>query len=73
MEAKSRLGMAMSAVGTATIVLAILLFGVRDEGGGTDWVSVITAAAGLVMAAVGMLTLFRYRGGSGGHTPHTAS
>ena len=69
---KSRLGMVMSAVGTAIMVLAVLLFGVRDEGG-TDWVSVITAAAGFVMVAVGLFTLFRHRGDSGGHTPHAAA
>ena len=72
MEAKARLGMVLSAAGTAIVVLAVLLFGIRDEGG-TDWVSVITACAGFVMAAVGLFTLFRYHGVSGGHTPHSAA
>ena len=72
---KSRiLGMAMSAAGAATIVLAVLLFGVTKEGGGPDWVSIITAIAGFVMAATGLYTLFRNKGpASGGHTPHAAS
>ena len=66
--------MAMSAAGTATIVLAVLLFGVRQGGGAPDWVSIILAVAGFVMAATGLYTLFHNKGAApGGGTPHAAS
>ncbi len=64
------LGMAMSAAGAAAMVFAVLLVGVTKEGGGADWVSIITAIAGFVMLATGLFTLFRHKGG---HTPHAAS
>ncbi len=63
------LGIAMSVTGSATIVLAVLLFGVAKEGGGPDWVSIITAVAGFVMLAVGLYTLIHNREG---RSPHAA-
>ncbi len=63
------LGMAMSVSGVAAIVLAVLLFGVTQEDGGPDWVSIITAVAGFVMLATGLYTLVHNKGG---RTPHAA-
>ncbi|HEU4356206.1 MAG TPA: hypothetical protein VFT27_11515 [Actinomycetota bacterium] len=65
--------MSLISVGLAVIVLAVLLFGLTTESGEVDWVSVITAVAGVVMVAVGAFIAFRGRGTSTGSNPNTAA
>lgn len=70
------LGVAMATAGVTVIVLAVLLIGLTTASGAIDWVSVITAVAGLVLAGVGLYTILRGKGAgaaSGGSHPHTAS
>ncbi len=55
------LGLALVAVGMATVVLAVLLFGPNTAGGAVDWVSVVTAVGGFIVAAEGFFLVF--------HTP----
>jgi predicted anti-sigma-YlaC factor YlaD len=63
MEPKEKTrGYVLTSVGTLTIVLAVLLFGLTTDSGEIDWVSVITAAAGFVMAATGLYLVFRTTG-----------
>lgn len=74
METGPDRGRALSliAVGFAVVILAVLLFGLETDSGEIDWVSVITAAAGIVMVVAGLIVAFRHRGtptGSG----HTAA
>jgi hypothetical protein len=73
MEKQTRnLGLSVVVAGLGVIVFAVLV-GVTKEGGGPDWVSIITAIAGFVMAATGLIAVFRAKGtgaGSGEPTPH---
>jgi hypothetical protein len=46
------------AAGIATVVLAVLLFGLTTASGALDWVSVVTAFGGLVLAAEGFFMTF---------------
>jgi hypothetical protein len=73
MEKQSRnLGLSMVVAGLGVIVFAVLV-GITKEGGGPDWVSIITAIAGFVMAATGLIALYGAKGtgaGSGEPTPH---
>ena len=55
-------GLMMTVVGLAVIVYAVVLVGFTEDGGGTDWVSIVTAIAGGVIAATGIYTLFRRPG-----------
>ena len=67
MEPKEKTrGYVLTSAGTLIIVLAVL-FGLTTDSGEIDWVSVITAAAGFVMAGTGLYLMFRTRG------PRTAS
>jgi hypothetical protein len=68
MEPKEKTrGYMLTSAGTLIIVLAVLLFGLTTDSGEIDWISVITAAAGFVMAGTGLYLMFRTRG------PRTAS
>ena len=62
MENRRNLGLAQIAAGLAAVVLAVLLFGLTKDGGGLDWVSIITAIAGGVLALTGLYTVFRKGG-----------
>jgi hypothetical protein len=42
------------------------VFGLTTDGGGLDWIGIITLAAGALMAITRLFTAFRNRG------PHTA-
>jgi hypothetical protein len=42
------------------------VFGLTTDGGGLDWIGMLTLAAGALMAITGLFTAFRNRG------PHTA-
>jgi hypothetical protein len=69
-------GLVFVAAGLVVVVLAVLLFGVTTDIGGVDWVSIITATAGAVMAAAGLYRVFRNRGkgpSPSGPRPHNAS
>jgi hypothetical protein len=63
MERWRNLGLAQIAAGVAAMVLAVLLFGLTKDGGGLDWVSIITAIAGGVVALTGLYTMF-HKGGA---------
>lgn len=43
------------------VVLAVLIFGIKNDGA-FDWVSIITAIAGVVLAVTGLYTVIRTRG-----------
>jgi hypothetical protein len=62
MERWRNLGLVQIAAGLAVVVLAVLLFGLTKDGGGLDWVSIITAIAGGVLALTGVYTFFRKGG-----------
>lgn len=64
-------GLSMLAVGSAVVVLAVLLFGVTTDSGGPDWISIVTATAGGVWALAGLYLALRNRGSSG--RPHATS
>jgi hypothetical protein len=55
--------------------LAVLLFRLTTTSGALDWVSIITAIAGLMLAVAGMYLIFHDKGGSThtGPHPHTGS
>lgn len=61
MERRRNLGLAQIAAGLAALVLAVLLFGLTKDGGGLDWVSIITAIAGGVLALTGLYTVYHNR------------
>jgi hypothetical protein len=68
-------GLALIAVGAAIVVLAVLLFGLTTDSGAVDWISVITAVAGLGVAYSGLSLAIRGRGGkpaAGGPHPRPA-
>jgi len=52
------LGLTMAAAG-AGIMGAAVVFGLIMEGGGIDWVSIVTLAAGALMALTGLFTAYR--------------
>ena len=58
-------GLSLAAAGVG-IIAAAVVFGLTSAAGGPDWVGIVTAAAGLIMIATGLLRAFR----SG--SPHTA-
>jgi hypothetical protein len=58
-------GLSLAAAGVGIIGVAVV-FGLTTESGGPDWIGIITAAAGAVMAITGLFTAFRNRG------PHAA-
>ena len=58
-------GLSLAAAGVG-IMGAAVVFGLTADGGGLDWIGIITLAAGAIMALTGLFTAFRGRG------PHTA-
>ena len=58
-------GLSLAAAGVG-IMGAAIVFGLTTDGGGLDWIGIITLAAGAVMVIGGLFTAFRNRG------PHTA-
>lgn len=64
-------GLSVLAVGLATVVLAVLLFGLTADSGEADWTSIVTAISGVVMALAGLYIVARNQGTGG--TPHAAS
>jgi predicted alternative tryptophan synthase beta-subunit len=64
MEARGRrnVGSLIAAAGLAAVVYAEYLVGVTTETGATDWVSIITAVAGVVAVAIGLFLIFHKRG-----------
>ena len=58
-------GLSPAAAGVG-IMGAAIVFGLTADGGGLDWIGIITLAAGAVMAITGLFTAVRNRG------PHTA-
>jgi hypothetical protein len=54
-------GLAFLAAGIAAVVLAVLLFGLTTPAGAVDWVSVVTALAGIGLAVEGVHMAFRRR------------
>jgi hypothetical protein len=75
MEARDRiLWLVIAAVGLVDMVLAVLLFGLTTASGAPDWVSIITAVAGLGMVVTGLYLGMRgrwTRPNPSGPTPHT--
>ena len=62
-------GIATTVVGLGAISFALVV-GFTKDGGGVDWISIITAAAGLVVAVVGLFTIFRHRTGGSPTSSH---
>ena len=60
-----KVGLSLAGAGVGVIGVAIV-FGLTTAGGGPDWVSIITAIAGVVMTFTGLFQAFR------GDTRHTA-
>ena len=60
-----KVGLSLAGAGVGIVGVAVV-FGLTADGGGLDWVSLITALAGVVMTITGLLQFFR------GGTPHTA-
>jgi predicted MFS family arabinose efflux permease len=52
------LGLTMAAAGVG-IMGGAVVFGLTMEGGGIDWVGIVTAAAGALMAITGLFTAYR--------------
>lgn len=72
MEGKGEnVGLSVFAAGVAIVVVAVLLFGITTGTGSVDWVSIVTAIGGALMA-VGGLSIASRKGGTRG-TPHSAS
>ena len=55
-------GLMVAVAGLAVVVFAVLLVGLTKEGGGPDWVSIITAIAGALLVAIGISTFIRKPG-----------
>ena len=55
-------GLATTVVGLGAISFALVVGFTKDDGG-VDWISIITAAAGAVVALTGLLMMFRRRSG----------
>jgi inner membrane protein involved in colicin E2 resistance len=71
-----KLGLSMVVAGLGVIVFAVLLVGLTKEGGGIDWISIITALAGAAMVGTGLFTIFRKiepGSASNGPAQHAAS
>jgi hypothetical protein len=67
---EANVGLLFVIAGMAAITLAVLLFGVTTESGAPDWVSIITAVAGVLVAGDGLFILYRMRRARGtGHHP----
>lgn len=54
-------GLSLAAAGVGIMGVAVV-FGLTTDGGGLDWIGIITLAAGAVMAITGLFTAFRNRG-----------
>jgi hypothetical protein len=55
-------GLVMAAVGIVVVVIAVLLFGLTKTSNGestVDWVSVVTAIGGIVIAGRGLYAVTR--------------
>jgi predicted MFS family arabinose efflux permease len=52
------LGLTMAAAGVG-IMGAAVVFGLTMDGGGIDWVGIVTVVAGALMALTGLFTAFR--------------
>lgn len=61
-EKQRNVGLLQLVTGMGVVVLAVLLFGVTKDNGTPDWVSIITAIAGVVVAVTGLFTVLRSRG-----------
>jgi hypothetical protein len=61
-EKQRNVGLLQIVTGLGVVVLAVLLFGVTKDDGTADWISIITAIAGAVLAFTGMYAVFRSRG-----------
>jgi len=60
-------GLTQIAAGITVVALAVLLFGVTKDGGGLDWVNIVMATAGAVLALTGLYTVFHDRTGHPSH------
>jgi hypothetical protein len=52
-------GLLMTAAGVGIVVFAVFLVGLATGGGALDVVSIVTAAAGVVMGGTGVYTMWR--------------
>ena len=52
-------GIAFLAAGIAGVVLGVLLFGLTTPAGAIDWISVVTAVAGVSLVVEGAYMTFR--------------
>ena len=64
-ERTRKVGLSLAGAGVGVIGVAIV-FGLTTDSGGPDWVGIITAIAGVVIAFTGLFQAFR------GDTPYTA-
>jgi hypothetical protein len=60
-----KVGLSLAGAGVGIVGVAIV-FGLTTDGGGLDWVGIVTALAGVVMMLTGLFQYFR------GGTPHAA-
>jgi fatty acid desaturase len=63
MEAKEQRnrGLLQVIAGVGIIVFSVVLVGLTTPSDSPDWVSIITAAAGLIVAVTGMFTILHNR------------
>jgi len=63
MEAKEQRtrGLLQVIAGFGIVVFAVVLVGLTTSSDSPDWVSIITAAAGLTVAVTGVFTVLRHR------------
>ena len=63
MEAKEQLtrGLLQVIAGVGIIVFSVVLVGLTTASGSPDWVSIITAVAGLIVAVTGTFTILHNR------------
>jgi hypothetical protein len=61
-----KVGLSLAGAGVGVIGIAIVVVGLTTTSGGPDWVGIITAIAGVVIALTGLFQAFR------GGTPHAA-
>jgi FtsH-binding integral membrane protein len=54
-------GLLQMIAGVGIIVFAVVLVGLTTPSDSPDWVSIITAAVGLVVAVTGMITILHNR------------
>ena len=59
-------GLATTVVGLGAISFALVV-GFTKDGGGVDWISIITAAAGVVVVSTGVFMMIRQRTGGAPH------